>query len=169
MMTEGDQRGRRQEAQQTAHEGAAPAGVLGGEIADGVDRDYGEQDAHDRQDDQAERVDGEPIAEDGAAGSGPERYDEQQVRDRDGEQPAAAKPRRPVAVGNRGGQEREEHQSGEAHQSLSSVSRAELSESNSRLMWNTTIPMMNTPTNTSSSTPSSTRNGTRSAWLSPKT
>ena len=50
---------------------------------------------------------------------------------------------------------------GAPYDSLSSVSCADDIESNSRLMWNTTIPMMNAPTNTSSSTPISMRNGTR--------
>ena len=65
-------------------------------------------------------------------------------------------------------QQRQPTDDEQSHQSVNSLSRVESSESNSRLMWNTTMPMTNTPTKTSSSTPSSSRNGTLSVCVRPK-
>ena len=168
-MAQRDQRRRGQERQQTAHEGAPAPRTLGAQVADGVDRDHGEEDRYHGEDDETQRVEREPVAEDGGAGHCPERPDEREVRGGGRDHPGVPEPRRAMGVGRRGGDQRHQQEREKAHQSLSSVRRAELSESNSRLMWNTTMPMMNTPTKTSSSTPISTRNGTRSAWLSPKT
>ena len=169
MLAQSDQRGGGQECQEAAHEGSTVAPRHAGQVTNCVDRRKDEQDRCHREDDQAQRVDCQPAVEHRGCWRDPERPDQRRV-DRGRRDQEAGAPGRKASCrecGNAGREKRHRNEREEAHQSASSVSRVESRESNSRLMWNTTIPMMKTPTKTSRSTPSSRRNGTRSVCVRP--
>jgi hypothetical protein len=75
VVAQGDQRGRRKEAQQAADQRPPAPRTLGAQVAYRIDRDRGEQDRHHREDDQTEGVDRQPVVEDRSRGCHPERSD----------------------------------------------------------------------------------------------
>src|SRR6185503_14282369 len=139
-----------EEAEQAAHEEAAASRVLHPQIAYRVGGEHDEEHAHQAEDDESQRIGREPAVELGAGRPEPQRDHQHEVEGGRAQQPAHPLARAPPRRRHQRADERNQDQGDEPHQSFSSVRWVELSESNSRLMWNTTIPMMNTPTNTSS-------------------
>ena len=169
VLAESDQRTGGEEREQTGHEQAAAPGALVSEVPNGVHRRRQEQQAQDREHQKPEPIRRDPARQRWFRPRDPDQGHNRHMHHGRGNQPRGAKHLLAVHIGSQGTERRHRHERQEDHPCFSSSSRAEPSESNSRLMWKTTIPMMNTPTNTSSSTPNSKRNGTRWVWVSPNT
>src|SRR6185437_2950310 len=171
MLAQCHERGGTEEAEQTADEHAPAALSLATKVAHRMERRREEEDAGEREHDEAQRISCQPAAEHRRRGHDPERRDQREVRRRHGHEHADApayEAARRSGERHRGGQRGKRTERDQAHQSVNSSRRAESSESNSRLMWKMTMPMTNTTTKRSSRTPSSSRNGMLSVCVSPK-
>ena len=130
----------------------------------------GEQEARDREHQEAGGVQGEPVAHGSEpAGVEPPPGQETRVRDRSADQQdTPARSRTERERGERCGSGHQEEREDHGGQSRSSESRSASRWSNSRPMRNTVIPMTKTAANASRNVPISTSSGSRSASAMPK-
>src|SRR6266542_1721516 len=139
------------------------------EVPRRVERAQAEQDAHEAEDELAEAVEDQPVAERCHLGAAQRHDHEGEVRHTgDGKQPRPPALRREREGDGRQRQRRQDEREGHRH-SLRAFKRAVSSDENSRLMWLMMMPMTKMPTNRSSSTPISTRKGIASSSVRPMT